>query len=206
MSRGKSGPRAGPRPGSGQRPGQHGEKGQAAGRPSKNLNEKEGVPALRDPWRRKLEKSRRDAHVCIRVRWPIPRPGLQVPGCPAARLGFLAARPAGFEQVAAVWHAPLLSGVNKGETLPSTVIGVQVGGESPRAFCSCLCRAECPAAWHSCAWRGSCSALRDPGPAPRRVPRGPAAVRAPPRRPWGPTAPARGPQRELGLGGRRQCG
>lgn len=104
------------------------------------------------------------------------------------------------------WHAPLVSRVNKGESLPSTVIRVQVGGEPPRASHSCLCRAECPAAWHSCAWRGSSSAPRAPGPAPRRVPRGPAAVRAALPRPWVPTAPARGPQRELGLGGQRRWG
>lgn len=40
-------------------------------------------------------RPRRGAHVCIGVCGPLRRPGLQVPGCPAARPGFLAARLAG---------------------------------------------------------------------------------------------------------------
>lgn len=193
-------------PGSWRRPGPPGRRRQAATRPSTSLHEQKEAPARRDPWRQERERTPRDAHVCIRVRWPIRRPGLQVPGCPAARLGFLAARSAGSGQVATGWHASPGSGINKGETLPSTVIRVQVGGELSRAARSCLCRAECPAAWQSCAWRGSCSAPRAPGPAPRRVPGEPAAVRAAPRRPWAPTVPARRAQRELGLGRQRRWG
>lgn len=151
-------------------------------------------------------RARAGAHVCIRVRGPIRRPGLQVPGCPAALPGFLAAPPAASEQVAAGWQSPPGPRVNKGETLPSAVNRVQVGGEPSRAARSCLFRADCPAAWYSCARRGSCWSPRAPGPATWRVPRGPAAARAVPQRSWACSAAAPGPRRELGRGGRRRWG
>lgn len=78
----------------------------AAARPSK----KQEPFARRDPGAGERAEPGWGAHVCIGVRGPIRRPGLQVPGCPAARSGFLAARPAGSEPVAASTRRSVPSG------------------------------------------------------------------------------------------------
>lgn len=193
-------------PGSWRRPRPPGRGRQAAAGPSASLKEQTRLPRGATPGARS-GRGPSGTRTCVyECGGPSGSRDYKFQGAQRRAWVFLAARSAGLGQVAAGWHASPGSGINKGATLSSTVIRVQVGGELSRAARSCLCRAECPAAWHSCAWRGSYSAPRAPGPAPRRVPGEPAAVRAAPRRPWAPTAPARRAQRELGLGRQRRWG
>lgn len=121
-------------------------RGQAApGRPTASPGRGRGLQEARR--RRPSGRGPSAARTCSQERGgPAGGPDYKFQGAQRCARVFPAARPAGLEQVAAGWHAPPGSGINKGETLPSAVTRVRGAGSrsAPPAHASAEPSARLP--------------------------------------------------------------